>query len=130
MPIDIKVPVTQYGNIGVDLSVDEHKDLVLNGARAGWLDILDDNYRTVMFDGLTRKGEGPPGTMAVGGIQNIVVVTLNDNRWTDNRGRRHREISYTLAYDVHIDIIGTSGTNSAVQDIKPPVAIISTATTI
>jgi hypothetical protein len=129
MPIDVKVPTTQYGNIGVDMSVGEHKDLVLNGVRAGWLDILDNNYRTVMFDGLTRKGEGRPGTMAVGGIINIVVVTLNDNRWTDH-GKRKREISYTLAYDIHVDIINTSGTDAAVQDIKPPVAIFPTETTL
>lgn len=129
MPIDIKVPATQYGNIGVDMGVGEHKDNVLNGVRAGWLDILDDNYRTVMFDGLTRKGEGPPGSMAIGLIKNIVVVVINDNRWTDH-GRRKREIAYTLAYDIHVDIINASGTDAAVQDIKPPVVIVPTETTL
>jgi hypothetical protein len=120
MEIADHFPTTQFDNIGVDLSIGEHKDRVLNLQRAVWLETLGSLCGTVLFDGLVRKGTGKQGSVAIGHVQNVVVVPLKDNKWKTGpfSNVRHREISYTLEFDVHVIIHGLEGTGTKVT---PPV---------
>lgn len=111
-------------NHGVNLGITEHWNRLHEAIKAGWVKtILDwDHTRSLNFDGEFHEGRGDTW-VRTGSMENIVVTPTGDvrqqDRWT---GKRTRDISYTVAYDIRIETLPVEGKDEGSQhtfQVKP-----------